>query len=376
MIAITDLKRQYEALAPDILPVIEAVCRSGWFIKGPELTGFETEVANYLGVKYAIGVNSGTDALFLALKAAGIGPGDEVITTGMSFLATAEAISLTGAEAVFVDIDAQTDCLRPELLEAALTTRTRVLLPVHLHGYPCDMDPIMQLAQKYSLKVVEDCAQSIGATYKGVKTGAIGDLGCFSFFPTKNLGCYGDGGLITTSDDALYEQLLMLREHGSKHKNYQDILGVNSRLDALQAAVLRVKLPLLDGWNSRRRELAAHYDQLLQDLNVRRPPLEVSELTYSVFHHYALRVPGNRDKVMQSMKERGYECLPYYPHPLHRQALYAERYPAGALPESEACAAQNLALPLFPELTEAEQVEIVKALGEVLTELLGEELSR
>lgn len=370
MIAITDLKRQYEALAPDILPVIEAVCRSGWFIKGPELSGFETEVATYLGVKYAIGVNSGTDALFLALKAAGIGPGDEVITTGMSFLATAEAISLTGAEAVFVDIDPQTDCLRADLLEAAITSKTRALLPVHLHGYPCEMDTIMQLAQKHDLKVIEDCAQSIGATYKGVKTGAIGDLGCFSFFPTKNLGCYGDGGLVTTNDDKLYEQLLMLREHGSKHKNYQDILGVNSRLDAIQAAVLRVKLPRLDGWNARRRELAVHYDQLLQSLDVvRRPPLEVSEQTYSVFHHYALRVPGNRDAIMQSMKERGYECLPYYPHPLHRQTLYAERYPQGTLPESEACAAQNLALPLFPELTETEQVAIVTALGEVLNEV-------
>lgn len=366
MIAITDLKRQYEALSSEIQPAIEAVCRSGWFIKGPELTGFESEIAAYLGVKYAIGVNSGTDALFLALKAAGIGPGDEVITTGMSFLATAEAISLTGAEAVFVDIDSQTDCLRADLLAAAITTRTRALLPVHLHGYPCDMHTIMALAKQHNLRVVEDCAQSIGASYQGVKTGAIGDLGCFSFFPTKNLGCYGDGGLVTTSDDALYEQLLMLREHGSKHKNYQDILGVNSRLDALQAAVLRVKLPYLDGWNQRRRELAAHYDQLLTNIPVQRPPLEVSDQTYSVFHHYALRVPGNRDAIMQAMKERGFECLPYYPHPLHRQTLYAERYPQGTLPESEACAAQNLSLPLFPELTEAEQIDIVKALQEVL----------
>ncbi|PKL75119.1 MAG: hypothetical protein CVV27_17010, partial [Candidatus Melainabacteria bacterium HGW-Melainabacteria-1] len=275
MIAITDLKRQYEALAAEVLPAIEAVCRSGWFIKGPELAAFETEIAAYLGVKYAVGVNSGTDALFLALKAAGIGPGDEVITAGMSFLATAEAISLTGAEPVFVDIDPQTDCLRADLIEALISERSKAILPVHLHGYPCDMDTLMQIAKRHGLRVIEDCAQSIGASYQGIKTGAIGDMGCFSFFPTKNLGCYGDGGVITTCDDALYAQLLLLREHGSKVKNYQDILGVNSRLDAIQAAVLRVKLPYLDGWNSRRRELAANYDHLLQNLSLplRRPPL-------------------------------------------------------------------------------------------------------
>ena len=368
MIAITDLKRQYEAIAAAVMPAIEAVCRSGYFIKGPELSGFETEIAAYLGVRYAVGVNSGTDALFLALKAAGIGPGDEVITSGMSFLATAEAISLTGAKPVFVDIDPQTDCLLPEALEAAITPRSKALLPVHLHGYPCDMTRIMAIARKHGLRVVEDCAQSIGALWEGKKTGSIGDLGCFSFFPTKNLGCYGDGGLVTTSDDALYAQLLLLREHGSKVKNYQDILGVNSRLDALQAAVLRVKLPLLDGWNRRRRVLAAHYDDLLAahpELTLRRPPLEAAEGAYSVFHHYALRVP-ERDRVMQEMKQRGIECLPYYPQALHRQALYAAHYPAGSLPEAEACAAQCLALPLFPELTEAEQVQIVASLAEVL----------
>lgn len=366
MLAITDLKRQYAALADRMLPTIEAVCRSGYFIKGPELSHFESEIAAYLGVKYAVGVNSGTDALFLALKAAGIGPGDEVITTGMSFIATAEAISLTGATPVFVDIDPATDGLRPDLIEAALSPRTRALLPVHLHGYPCPMDAIGAIAKANDLRVIEDCAQSIGARFDGWQTGAIGDLGCFSFFPTKNLGCYGDGGLVTTSDEGLYQELLMLREHGSRLKNYQDILGVNSRLDALQAAVLRVKLPFLDGWNDRRRELASHYDALLQDLPVRRPPLEAGPNTHSVFHHYALRVPGNRDAIMQGMKAAGFECLPYYPQALHRQALYAERYPAGSLPEAEACAAQNLALPLFPELTEAEQIAVVEALSHLL----------
>lgn len=366
MIAITDLTRQYEILADEIRPVLEAVCRSGYFIKGPALKEFETKIADYLGVKYAIGVNSGTDALFLALKAAGIGPGDQVITSGMSFLATAEAISLTGAEAVFVDIDPATDCLRADRIEAAIRPQTKAILPVHLHGYPCEMESILALAAQYQLKVIEDCAQSIGARYQGKMTGSIGDLGCFSFFPTKNLGCYGDGGLVSTSDDQLYEQLLLLREHGCKVKNYQDILGVNSRLDTIQAAVLNVKLPYLDRWNQRRRALAAHYDHLLEDVAVRRPPLEVNQNSYSVFHHYALRVPGDRDQLIVAMKERGFECLAYYPQALHRQALYAEQYPQGSLPESEACATQTLALPLFPELSEDEQIQIVKHLKELL----------
>lgn len=366
MIAITDLSRQYEKLAPQMQQAIEEVCRSGWFIKGPALSRFEAEIADYLGVKFAIGVNSGTDALFLALKAAGIGPGDEVITTAMSFIATAEAISLTGATPVFVDIHADNDCLRADLLAGALSPRTRAVLPVHLHGYPCEMTAILEFAQAHGLKVIEDCAQSIGARYQGQATGSLGDAGCFSFFPTKNLGCYGDGGLIATNDPALYEQVLVLREHGSKQKNYQDVLGFNSRLDALQAAVLSVKLPYLDGWNQTRRELAAHYDQLLQHLPVRRPPLEISEATYSVFHHYALRVPGDRNALQAAMKAAGFECLPYYPQALQRQALYAADYPAEACPEAVACADQNLALPLFPELLPAEQIKVVQALEKLL----------
>ncbi|MGV3523276.1 MAG: DegT/DnrJ/EryC1/StrS family aminotransferase [Candidatus Sericytochromatia bacterium] len=366
MIAITDLTRQYAALEDQLLPAIEAVCRSGYFIKGPALQAFEQDFAAYLGVKYAVGVNSGTDALFLALKAAGVGPGDEVITTGMSFLATAEAISLTGAEPVFVDIAPGTDCLLSEAVAAAITPRTRALIPVHLHGYPCDMAPLLELAAQHDLRLIEDCAQSTGATWRGRQTGSIGDFGCFSFFPTKNLGCFGDGGLVCTQDEGLYRQLLMLREHGSARKNYQDILGVNSRLDTLQAAVLQVKLPYLDGWNARRRELAARYHTLLADVPVTRPALEAGPDTVSVFHHYALRVPGDRDALQAAMKERGYECMAYYPQALHLQTLYRERYPAGALPESEACARQTLALPLFPELTASEQDEIVAALSDLL----------
>lgn len=373
MISICDLKRQYQALKSELDQALQGVCASGQFIRGPELEAFEREIANYLEVPYALGLNSGTDALLLALKALGVGPGDEVITTAMSFVATAEAISLAGAEPVFVDIlNDGTDNLNPELLAAAIGPRTQAIMPVHLHGYPCDMDPILELAQKHGLKVIEDCAQSIGARYRGRQTGSLGDLGCFSFFPTKNLGAFGDGGLICTHDPELYAQLRMLREHGSKRKNVQEILGFNSRLDAMQAAVLRVKLPHLEDWNRRRRHLAAHYDQLLEGLPVGRPALNAGAETQSVFHHYALRVPAEaRASIQSGMKAAGFECLSYYPEALPRQGLYRHKHPVGSFPEAEACADQTLSLPLFPELQEQEQEAIVAQLQHLLTEAMA-----
>ncbi len=373
-IPITDLRRQYQTLAEAVRPAIEDVLASGWYIKGPVLQACEQELAAYLGVKYAVGVNSGTDALILALKAAGIGAGDKVITTAMSFTATAEAITRTGAEALFVDILPGSDSLNPDLLAAALQKGVKAILPVHLHGYPCDMDAINTFAQQHGLQVIEDCAQAIGATYRGAKVGSLGDAGCFSFFPTKNLGCYGDGGLVTTSSDAIYAQMLGLREHGMLRKNIQDYTGFNSRLDALQAAVLRVKLPYLDGWNARRRALAAHYETLLAGVPVTLPPLEISDQTYSVFHHYALRIPGGRsrrDQVMAEMAQAGFECLPYYPVAQHRQAVYADHWPDNSCPEAELAAATTLALPLFPELLESEQAEIVSALKQILEQHHG-----
>jgi len=366
MLSITDLKRQYAVLAEEIRPAVEAVFASGWYIKGPVVQDCEQKLAAYLGVKYAIGVNSGTDALILALLAAGIGPGDKVITSAMSFTATAEAITRTGAEPIFVDILRGTDCLDPAGLEKALQPGVKAILPIHLHGYPCDMQAICDFARSHDLKVIEDCAQAIGATYQGRKVGSLGDAGCFSFFPTKNLGCYGDGGLICTDSEAIYERAQGLREHGMRRKNIQDYTGFNSRLDAVQAAVLRVKLPYLDQWNARRRALAAQYDTLLQGVALERPPLEVSEDTYSVFHHYALRVPGDRDRVQQRMAEAGYECLAYYPVAQHRQAVYAQRWPENTCPEAEEAARSTLAIPLFPELEDAEQVAIVNQLKQIL----------
>ncbi len=377
MIRITDLTRQYETLANEIQKEIAAVCTSGLFIKGPVLADFEVQIAQYLRTPFALGVNSGTDALVLALKAAEIGPGDEVITTAMTFIATAEAISLTGATPVFVDIEADTECLNADHLEKALTPRTRAILPVHLHGYPCDMQTILAFARDHRLIVIEDCAQSIGALYEGKATGTLGDIGCFSFFPTKNLGAFGDGGLVVTANPLYQHRLRCLREHGSEIKNIQEMLGFNSRLDAIQAAVLRVKLPHLDGWNQERRQRAAYYENLLTPLRlpIKRPPLEARTDTYSVFHHYPLRLQGalkgQRNTLQTLMHDKGIECLPYYPQAMHEQKLYAHRYRRGDFPEAEDCAENGLALPLFPELTPREQDYIVAQLVIAAAEITG-----
>ncbi len=366
-IPITDLRRQYAQLAEPIRLALEEVLRSGHYIKGPVLAACEQELAAYLGVRHAVGVNSGTDALILALKAAGIGPGDRVITAAMSFTATAEAITRSGAEPVFVDILPGHDCLDPAQLEAALRPGVRAILPVHLHGYPCDLEQLQTFANRHGLVMIEDCAQAIGARFAGRKTGTFGLAGCFSFFPTKNLGCYGDGGLICTDSDQIAERLLGLREHGMARKNIQDYTGFNSRLDALQAAVLRVKLPLLEGWNARRRERAAIYHELLADLPVQRPPLEISAHTYSVFHHYAIRVPAEqRDFLQAGLLAQGIETLAYYPVAQHRQAVYAPHWPPDSCPHAEEAARTTLALPLFPELERDEQVWIVACLRELL----------
>ena len=377
MIRMTDLTRQYALLADDIQTAMTAVCTSGQFIKGPVLTAFEHEIAKYLKIPFALGVNSGTDALVLALHAAEIGPGDEVITTAMTFIATAEAISRVGATPIFVDIESDTEGIKAEDLQSVLTPRTRAILPVHLHGYPCDMQPILAFARAHQLIVIEDCAQSIGALYQGRATGTLGDIGCFSFFPTKNLGAFGDGGLVVTANPMYQQRLQCLREHGSAVKNIQETLGFNSRLDAIQAAVLQVKLPYLDQWNTQRRQRAADYNQLLAPLKLpfKCPPLETKANTYSVFHHYILRLQGNlkgkRDTLQARMLHKGVECLSYYPQAMHQQKLYQNRYQAGDFAEAEDCAENGLALPLFPELTSQEQRYIVQQLLISVAEIEG-----
>ncbi len=343
-IPIYDPRPEIEHLWEEIHEALDRVLRSGRFILGPEVEAFEQEVAAYLGVKFAIGVNSGTDALVIALRALGVGPGDEVITTPFTFFATAEAISLVGATPVFVDIDPLTFNIDPHQIPAAITPRTKAILPVHLYGHAADMDPILEIAQAHGLKVLEDVAQAFGGRYKGRKLGTLGDAAAFSFFPTKNLGGLGDGGLIATNDPQVAEQARMLRAHGSRKKYYNETLGYNSRLDALQAAVLRVKLQVVEEWNARRREVAARYHEALAGVKGLILPSE-QPYAYHVYHQYTVRVlGGRRDEVRQRLADAGIGTMVYYPVPVHRLPVYA--WPEGTLPQAEQAAREALSLPM------------------------------
>jgi dTDP-4-amino-4,6-dideoxygalactose transaminase len=360
-VPLLDLGPQIEALWSELTGAMEQVARSGHFIMGPNVQAFEAEMAAYLGVRHAVGVNSGTDALVIALRATGVGPGDEVITTPFSFFATAEAISHLGARPVFVDIDPVTYNLAPELVEAALTARTRALLPVHLFGQAAEMDPIMGLAGARGLRVVEDTAQALGASYRGRPAGTIGAAGAFSFFPTKPLGAFGDGGLLATDDDDVAAAARMLRVHGAKKKYHNEAIGYNSRLDELQAAILRVKLPHLDAWNDGRRAAAARYTALLAGVEGVVPPREAASGRH-VYHQYTIRVTGGRrDLVQQKLKESGIGTMIYYPVPIHCLPAYAGQY--GSLPVAEAAAGEVLSLPIWPEIQEETQARVVEALA-------------
>jgi dTDP-4-amino-4,6-dideoxygalactose transaminase len=360
MIPILDLKPQYESIKDEIDAAIAGVLESGQFILGPAVRDLEQKVAAYCGCKYGVGVASGTDALRLTLTALGIGPGDEVITTPFTFIATANTISHCGARPVFVDIDPRTYNIDPPAIEAAITERTKAIVAVHLYGQPADMDPIMELAGAHGLYVIEDAAQAIGARYKGWRVGSIGHVGCLSFYPTKNLGAYGDGGMVVTNDAALAEKVDVLRRQGSKKKYQAEVLGFNSRLDTLQAAILGVKLKYLDGWNEARRRVAQRYNDLLAGLPVTSP--YESPDAYHVYHQYTIRAP-QRDALAAYLKERGVGTMIYYPVPLHRQELYASLgYSEGSLPVSEVASREVLSLPMYPELTEAQQTSIVRAI--------------
>ncbi|MEL6603716.1 MAG: DegT/DnrJ/EryC1/StrS family aminotransferase [Cyanobacteria bacterium J06614_10] len=376
-IPILDLKPQYQSIKSDIQAAVNQVLESGQFILGPTVKQFETEAAAYLGVKHAIGVNSGTDALVISLRSLGIGPGDEVITTCFSFFATAESISNVGAKPVFADIQADSFNLDPSLLKAAITPKTKAIMPVHLYGNPAAMTQILDIANEHGLKVIEDCAQSFGAVYKGdcvgceqacrestrnqilgSRTGAMGDVAAFSFFPTKNLGAYGDGGLITTNDDQIAELAMMLRGHGSKQRYHNEMLGYNSRLDALQAAILRVKLPYIDRWNQQRRQVAETYSRLLNGVEgVITPQLSDGH----VFHQYTVRIlNGQRDRVKQALAEAGIGAMIYYPFPQDRLPIYSGQYPAN--PVSDTLGKEVLSLPIWPELSEDTSTLVAKTL--------------
>ena len=360
-IPILDLSPEIEELWDDLMAAITRVLRSGQFILGPEVEAFEREVAEYLGGKHAIGLNSGTDALVIGLRALGVGPGDEVITTPFTFFATAEAISLVGATPVFVDIDPKTFNLNPDLIAAAITPRTKAILPVHLYGRPAEMDPILDLAEAHGLKVLEDCAQAFGATYRGKKVGTLGHAGAFSFFPSKNLGAYGDGGLLVTNDDEVATLGRMLRAHGSKRKYHNETVGYNSRLDALQAAILRVKLPRVDTWNQARRQVALRYNELLADV----PGLVLPEVSEGhVFHQYTVRVLGKRrDEVQKKLGEAGIGTMVYYPVPVHKLPVYA--HSGFVLPEAERASQEVLSLPIFPAITEEQMIYVVGELRRI-----------
>ena len=361
-IPILDLRPQYESLKAELQEAMGRVMEAGQFIMGPDVKTFEAEVADYLGVKHAVGVNSGTDALFIGLRTLGIGPGDEVITTPFSFFATAEAISHVGATPVFVDVDERTFNVDPALIEEKVSDRTKAILPVHLFGRPAPMDDLMSLAEKHDLKVVEDCAQSFGARHGVRQTGTMGDVGAFSFFPSKNLGAYGDGGLLTTDDDTLAETARMLRAHGAKRKYHNEIVGYNSRLDSMQAAVLRVKLPHIDAWNEGRRRVAGVYNELLGDV----AGVEVPELNGGhVFHQYTVRLTGaDRDEVQARLKEAGIGTMVYYPVPQDLLPLYKGCYPTN--PVSEELSGQVLSLPIWPEMGRETQERVAGAVKQVL----------
>lgn len=349
-IPMVDLSAQYRALQAEINAGLAATLQATQFILGPNVRAFEEEAAAYLGVKHAIGVANGTDALHLALLALGIEEGDEVITTPFTFIATAEAIRYVGAHPVFVDIDPRTFNLNPDLIEAAITPRTRAILPVHLFGQPADMAAIRALAIKHGLKIIEDCAQSFGADIQGRMTGSLGDAGAFSFFPSKNLGCFGDGGMVTTNSDAIAEKVRMLRNHGSKVRYYHDIIGYNSRLDEMQAVILRAKLPHIDTYNRERRRVAHRYNAKLAGLPL-TTPFEDGLGTH-VFHQYTL-LTDQRETIQQALQAEGIASAIYYPIPLHQQNVFKADYPGLHLPVAEDIARRCLSLPIYPELPDA-----------------------
>ncbi len=370
MIPILDLKVQYDALRDEIVEALLQVMQSGNFVLGPDVKALEREVAEYCGTRYAVGVASGTDALRLSFAALDIGAGDEVITTPFTFIATANTISHSGARPVFVDIDPATYNLDPDAVAAAVTPRTKAIVPVHLYGQPAAMDEILAIAQRYGLHVIEDAAQAIGAEDKGRRAGSMGACGCLSFYPTKNLGAYGDAGMVVTNDADLAEKLDILRRQGGKTKYYHSVLGFNSRLDTMQAAILRVKLRYLDEWQERRREAACRYDGLLAGSSTsqgQRPPVVTPYVrpdVRHVYHQYTLRAP-RRDALADFLKQRGIGTMIYYPLPLHLQSLYAGLgMSEGSLPNTEAAAREVLSLPMYPELAEAQQQEIVDAIAE------------
>jgi dTDP-4-amino-4,6-dideoxygalactose transaminase len=362
-----DLKNQYLSVRGEIDAAVMRVLESGSYILGSEVAAFESELAQFAGARHAIGLNSGADALYLALRALGVGPGDEVITTPFTMIASAEVISRCGATPVFVDIARDTFNIDPALIERALSRRTRAIIPVHLFGLPVDMTAIMRLAKKRKLAIVEDACQSIGAKWDGRMVGSIGDAGCFSFFPAKNLGGFGDGGMVTTNNRRIAERVRILRAHGAKKKYHHPVLGVNSRLDTLQAAILRVKLRHLEDWTEARRRAASRYDAALADLTEVALP-KSSPSAYHVYHQYTIRAQ-RRDALAGHLRSKGIPFMQYYPLPLHLQGAFKHLgYRRGDLPEAERACRESLSLPIDPAITQQDQSAVVAAIAGFYTQ--------
>ena len=353
-IPMVDLKGQYETLKDEIDSGILQALSETRFILGPNVQAFDQEAADYLGVRHAISCANGTDALHLALLATGIQPGDEVITTAFTFIATAEAIRYIGATPVFVDIQPHSLNIDPDLIRNAITDKTSAILPVHLFGQPADMNEIQAIADEFGLKVIEDCAQSFGSRYQGNTTGSIGAAGAFSFFPSKNLGCYGDGGMVTTNDDDIAARVKMLRNHGSSKQYHHDVIGFNSRLDELQAVILRIKLKHIDDYNQRRLKVATGYNQRLADSRFTTPL--IPDDRDHVFHQYTL-LCDERDALRETILAQDIACAVYYPVPLHQQQAFQDSEQP-ELPVTEATAKRCLSFPIFPEMT-AQQIDTV-----------------
>ncbi|GAB1540319.1 DegT/DnrJ/EryC1/StrS family aminotransferase [Scytonema sp. NUACC21] len=362
-----DIKQQYTNIEAEVSTAVLQVLASGRYIGGPIVESFEQRFAAYTGVSECVACNSGTDALYLALRAFDIGAGDEVITTPFTFIATAEVVSAVGAKPVFVDIDATTFNLDVEQILAAITPKTKAIIPVHLFGQPVDMTRLMEIAKSHNLVVIEDCAQSTGASWAGQKVGSIGHIGCFSFYPTKNLGGCGDGGAITTNNPEIAAKLRIIKEHGQRNRYHYEEIGVNSRLDAIQAAILQVKLPYLDIWNNQRRKVATRYHQSLSQLTNIITPQELAG-GMGVWNQYTIRVLANqRDWLRNQLQLRGVNTMVYYPHPLHLQPVYESLgYQLGQLPVVEQACNEVVSLPMFPELSEEQQEQVIHALKDCL----------
>ena len=370
-VPLLDLKEQFKSMKSEIMSEIEAICDSQYFILGPKVEKFEKELAEYSGTKYAVGVSSGSDALIIALMAEGIGHGDEVITTPFTFFATAGAISRVGAVPVFVDIEADTFNIDPEKIEEKITSRTKAIIPVHLYGQCADMEPIVALAEKHNLIVIEDGAQAIGSEYKNKRAGAFGDYGCFSFFPSKNLGAFGDGGAVTTNDLEKYEMLKIFRNHGANPKYYHKYIGGNFRLDAIQAVVLSIKLRYLDSWTEARQANAEDYRQLFKDAGINDKvilPSVSGNTTRHIYNQFCIQlVDGDRDALKQVLIDAGIGVDVYYPVPLHLQECFKSLgYEKNDFPISEKIAENIIALPIFPESDHQQREYVVSVISNFL----------